>query len=254
MSAHALYICRTTHTRFAPFKRQFGQRLAFLFLDIDALDVLPTRLLRCNRRGLVSFQTRDHGDRSGGPLRAWVEQKLAGAGVALDGGAVKLLTLPRVFGYVFNPLSVFFGYGPAGDLRGVVYEVNNTFGQTHAYAAHVPPQNGAAHHAAPKAFHVSPFMAVRGDYAFTLGAPGETLGLTVDNIVDGERLHSATLRGKRTELTDAALLKMMVGLPLMTLQVIAGIHWHALWLWLRGARYHPVPPAPASSVTKARAL
>lgn len=248
---HCLYLCKTVHTRLHPFRRRFSQRLCYLYLDIDALADLRLRLLQCDKPGALSFDARDHGDRSGGPLRPWVERALAQAGVDLGGGAIHLLTLPRVFGYVFNPLSIYFGYGPDKRLRGVVYEVNNTFGQTHAYAAAIAPSGRLAEHAAPKRFFVSPFLDVRGHYRFRLRAPGERLSVAIDNIVDGARVHGAVLAGERRPLSDWALAKMLIGTPLMTLQVIAAIHWHALFIWLRGARYRRRPPQPPAAATAA---
>lgn len=243
------YDNRTTHVRFTPFERRFSQRVFQLFLDVDRIEATAAnlRFLSHNRRGLFAFYDRDHGDRSGASLRAWAEGALTSAGVDLEGGEIRLLTFPRVLGYVFNPISVFFGYGPEGALRGVVYEVNNTFGETHAYAAAI---DGNADHTAKKRLHVSPFMDVEGRYVFRVRAPDESFALAIENVVAGRRVHLATLTGKRVALTDAALLAAFLRLPLMTLQVTAGIHWQALQLWLRGARYRrkPAPPRAAVSI------
>jgi DUF1365 family protein len=241
-----VYHNRTTHVRFAPFRRRFAYRIMQIFLDIDRAEEAARRLklFAYNRPGLFSFYDRDHGDRSGQPLRPWAEDMFARAGVALEGGAIRLITFPRVLGYVFNPLSIYFGYGPDGSLRGAIYEVNNTFGETHSYVAPIGPDGDAAEHSAAKLMHVSPFFDVRGRYAFRLGRPGERFSLVIENIADGRREHLATLVGKRRPLTDLALLLAFLQLPFMTLGVIAAIHWQALRLWLRGARYRPKPPAP----------
>ncbi len=246
------YDNRTIHVRFVPFERRFEQRIFQVFLDIDrvAETAAELRLLSYNRPGVFAFYDRDHGDRSGAPLRRWAEDALAAAGVELDGGAIRLLTFPRVLGYVFNPLSIFFGYGPDGQLRGVIYEVNNTFGETHAYAAAV---GDGADHTAKKRLHVSPFFDVDGRYTFRLRAPGDRFALAIENVVAGRRTHLATLAGTKVALTDRALLASFARLPLMTLQVVAGIHWQALQLWLRGARYRRKPAPPRAAVSCAEA-
>jgi len=244
-----LYEGRTVHIRFAPFERRFSYRVAQVFLDIDriAADLSGHALIGYNRPALFSFYDRDHGDRSGAPLRPWAEAAFASAGIALDGGPVRLLCFPRVMGYVFNPLSLFFGYGPDGAVRGVIYEVNNTFGESHAYVA-----AAGIHAEADKRLHVSPLFDVTGAYRFTLRPPGAALALTIENRVGGVRQHLATLRGRRAALNDAALASLFLRLPLMTLQVILAIHYQALRLWLRGARYRSKPPPPDDPFSSAR--
>lgn len=244
-----LYDLRTTHVRHQPFERAFRYRLFQILFDIDALPALAQRLrlFSYNRPNLFAFFDRDHGVGDGSPLRPWVERMLAEVDVRLDGGPIRLLCFPRVAGYVFNPLSVFFGYGPDGALRGVVYEVDNTFGETHAYAA---PMAGGRH-AADKRFHVSPFFDVAGRYQFRLRPPGERFSLSVRTLREGAPEHTATLFGRARPLSDARLLAAFAKVPFVTAQVIAAIHWEALWIWLKGARYRPKPPPPLSPVTKA---
>jgi DUF1365 family protein len=248
------YAARTTHQRLSPRGPRFAYRLFYLFLDIDRIAEASAgaRLFSYNRPNLFSFYDRDHGDGSGAPLRDWATNAFQEARVDLEGGKIMLLALPRMLGFVFNPISVFFGYGPDGALRGVLYEVRNTFGETHVYAA--PANDGASRQDAKKAFHVSPFFAVRGKYAFSLLTPDERLLLTVQNIVDGQVEHSASLAGVRVPLSDGRLLATFLGLPLMTAGVVAAIHWQALRLWLRGARYHKKPPPPAQPLTQGRLI
>jgi DUF1365 family protein len=244
-----IYDNRTTHVRLAPFQRRFTYRIMQIFVDIDRVGEAARGLkfFTYNRPGLFSFYDRDHGERSDRPLREWAERTFARAGIQLDGGAIRLLTFPRVLNYVFNPLSVYFGYGPEGELRGVIYEVNNTFGETHAYVAPAISAGGPTRHRAEKLFHVSPFFDVRGCYAFEVVPPGPHFRLSIENIADGERQHLATLAGERRPLRDAALISAFLSLPFMTLGVIAAIHWQALRLWLKGARYRSKPPPPAAA-------
>lgn len=239
----------TTHVRYEPFKRRFSYPLAQILVDIDCVADIARgcRLLGHNRFNLFSFHDRDHGDHSGAGLRPWVEARFVEAGVALDGGRIDLLCFPRVLGYVFNPLSVFFGYGPEGELRGVIYEVNNTFGETHSYVARLNAK--AATHVARKRFHVSPFMGVEGDYRFTVQQPCETFKLVIENIAGGKRTHLATIAARRDVLNDGWILRTFARLPFSTLQVVFGIHWQALKLWLRGATYHRKPSPPVGPAT-----
>src|SRR5262249_55068057 len=156
-----------------------------------------TRLFSYNRFNLFSFVDKDHGDRSGAPLRAWCEGAFATAGVDLGGGEIRLLALPRMLGFVFNPLSIFFGYDRAGAMRGIIYEVNNTFGETHSYAFAIEARQTQKRHAAQKRFHVSPFFDMQGRYEFILPAPGETLKLTIENWAGETLEHRASLTGRR---------------------------------------------------------
>lgn len=253
LPAGCLYESRTMHARFTPFERRFSYRVNQILIDIDRVEELTrgAKLLRYNAPGLFSFHDKDHGDRSGAPLRAWAEVMFARAGVGLDGGAVRLLTFPRVLGRVFNPISIFFGYGPEGEPRGVIYEVNNTFGETHAYVA--PLEGDApARHCAEKLLHVSPFFDVRGEYAFQLQPPTERFSLIVENFVAGEREHVATLVGRRARLTDEALMRAFLSLPFLGFGVLASIHWQAFLLRLRGARFHPKPAPPNRPATIVR--
>jgi DUF1365 family protein len=250
--APGLYVGRTTHAR-PDGSSRFTYNLFSLLLDIDDLDTAarPLKLFSLNRFNLLSFHVGDHGDRNGAPLRPWVEAAFAAADVDLEGGPVRLLTMPRVLGYVFNPISLFFGYGPDGGLRGVIYAVNNTFGESHAY---VVPASGEAleRHSAEKQFHVSPFFDVAGAYQFRLAPPGRRFALTIRKSVAGKEDHIAIWTADRRPLSDRALLAAWLGAPLLTLKVVAAIHFEALRLWLKGARYHRKPPPPAMPFTIGR--
>lgn len=247
--AAALYRGRTVHVRFAPFTHRLAYDVYQILIDIDrTAEIALGAVFAVNRFALLSFHDTDHGDRSGAPLRPWVEARLREAGIETDGGPIRLLCFPRVLGFVFNPISVFFCHRRDGALAGVVYEVNNTFGDTHSYVA---PATGAAveRQVADKVLHVSPFFDVSGRYAFTLRPPEASLSLVIDKWVDGVRDHVATLKATRQPFSTAALLRAFFSVPLLTVQVVAGIHWEALKLWIKGARYHPrpAPPVPAST-------
>lgn len=249
MSASApepgVFVGRTEHARPDGTSR-FEYRLFSIFLDVDEPSSRAS-LLAVNKFGLLSFHERDHGDRSG-PLRPWVERTFALGGVQLEGGPIRLLTMPRIIGFVFNPISIFFGYGPDNRLRGVLYEVNNTFGETHCYVA-AATDDGANRHRAEKRFHVSPFFGVNGAYEFKLQAPAPDFALRIIKKQPSGPDHIATWTAQRRPLTNGALLKAWLGSPLLTFWVVAAIHWQALKVWLRGARYHKKPKAPETLVT-----
>ena len=238
-----LYAGIVTHRRLRPRPHRLRYRVFWMLLDLDEIGRLPRRLrlFSHNRFNALSFFDADHGDGSGRPLRDQVEGHLRAAGLAPDGGAIRLFCMPRVFGYGFNPLSVYFCYQRDGSLAALLYEVHNTFRERHSYLipldrdAGVPGVAGAPgaviDQHCRKGFYVSPFMvAVRA----------------ADN--DGLLL-AAALTGERMALTDAALLRALVTHPLLTLKVVGAIHWHALRLLLKGLKLRPRPRPPAAPVT-----
>lgn len=223
-----------------------------LLIDLDELPGLfaRLRLLAKGRFGLLSFDARDHGDRSDTPLRTQVEQQLAQAGIE-GGGPIRLLCMPRVLGHGFNPLSLYFCHSRDGSLAALLYEVSNTFGQRHAYLIPTPDTAVGAlvRQTVAKRFFVSPFMDMDLAYDFTVRPPGETVGVDIA-VADavGPMLHAA-FHGRRRPLTDAALLRAWLGHPLLTLKVVAGIHWEALKIWRKGVGLRRRPAPPAGPVT-----
>ncbi len=242
------------HRRLRPFVHQFHYRVFSLLVDIDELPVLSRRLrlLSHNRANLLSFQDRDHGPRDGSPLRPWVEARLREAGLAWRPGRLRLLCFPRLLGYVFNPLSIWFCDDDHGRLRAILYEVKNTFGEQHGYLIEVPENHSPGHVIAQncdKSFYVSPFIAMDCRYRFRLREPGDRLSVTIRQADPQGDLLVASQAGRRVPLDDRHLLAAIGGFPLMTMKVMAAIHWQALKLWLKGARYHRRPPAPANPVS-----
>jgi DUF1365 family protein len=220
----------------------------WLLLDLDEIGRLSRklRLLRFERGGLASFHAADHGDGSARPLRAQIEAQLAGAGIEFDGGAIRLLCMPRIFGYVFNPLSVYFCYRADGSPAALVYQVHNTFVQRHSYIARVAPDcAGTVMQSARKTFFVSPFMEMDMRYEFRVGMPEQRVSVAIRNVDSEGTILVAALTGKRRELSDSALALALLAYPLLTMKVTAAIHWHALRLWWKG-----VPLAPRSNPPK----
>jgi hypothetical protein len=222
-----------------------------ILLDLDELPGLSSglRWFSHNRWNLFSFHDADYGDGCG-PLRPQVEAHLAKAGIDIAGGPIRLLTLPRILGHVFNPLSVYFCSTRDGALRAVLYEVSNTFGQRHSYLAPVDPQEeGPLRQRCGKNFYVSPFMPMDLQYEFRVRPPDENVLVNISVLdADGPLLHAA-LTGRRHPLTDRALLRSFFAYPLLTLKVIGAIHWEALKLFLKGVPLVPRPAPPTRPVT-----
>jgi DUF1365 family protein len=278
------YAAKVMHRRrVAPLYR-FVYRVFYLLWDIDRVDqaVRGLRFISHNRFNLLSFHDADHGARKPGPgeLRAWAEQVLASGGLDLAGGRIRLLALPRVLGYAFNPITLWYCEHRDGRLRAVIAEVHNTFGEQHSYLLNLAPQrlpdspalSGAASNssnaaypaigeseadASPaypevekdKCFHVSPFLGVEGRYRFALSAPGTRLRVAIHESLAGAPVLDATLACNQQPAGDATVLRWLFGMPWMTAKVVIAIHWEALKIWLRGARLHRKPPPPQISVS-----
>jgi DUF1365 family protein len=247
----ALYLSTVMHRRLGDFPYRFSYPVFSLLLDIDQLEASATRLLRIDRAGLLSFQRRDHGPRDGSALRPWAEGILGSAGIHLDGGSIHLLCFPRLLGYVFNPLSVWYCRHRDGSLRAVIAEVSNTFGERHCYLLHDAgrPMSWPARAQAHKCFHVSPLLGMQCDYRFQFDEPGSELRVVIRQSEQGEPRLIASQIGRALPLTDRALLRALLRTPLMPFKVMAAIHWQALKIWLRGARFHPKPTPPLHEVS-----
>lgn len=244
-----LYFGQVMHKRLRPFGHRFDYRVFSLLLDLDELPELSRRLplFSHNRWNLFSFHDRDHGARDGGLLRPWIEAELAARGIDLEGGRIELLCFPRVLGYVFNPLTVWFCRHRDGSLLAILYEVRNTFGDKHGYLIPLDPSRVAGapiRQACDKRFYVSPFIGMASHYRFHLREPDERLSVLIRQSVPEGELLLATWTGQRRALTTASLAEAFFRFPLMTFKIVAAIHWQALMLWRKGARFHrrPVPP------------
>jgi DUF1365 family protein len=251
----ALYAGVVRHHRLRPREHRLSYRIFMLLLDLDRLDTIfaRLRLLRRGRFGLTSFEAADYGDRSGRPLRTQVDETLSAAGVP-TGGPIRLLTMPRVLGHGFNPLSVYFCHNRDGALAAILYEVSNTFGERHSYLIATPRNEAGGdesllRQAAPKRFHVSPFMDLDLTYEFLVNPPDEDCSIAILVRDEEGLMFNASFAGRRQPLTDAALLRAWLAHPLLTLKVVAGIHWEALKIWRKGVGYRPKPPPPAEAVT-----
>jgi len=253
MTAEAcLYLGEVVHVRTRPRRHRLRYGVFTMLLDLDRLPAVArnSRLFSINRFNLFSFHDRDHGDGRMG-LRGWVDDQLRSADIELDGGAVRLLCYPRLLGYVFNPISVFFCYRADGDLAAILYEVHNTFGERHGYLIRVDPgHTNPIRHACDKAFHVSPFIGMDARYDFRISAPDSDVVLTIAESDQEGTLLQASFVGQRIPMNDRTLLAAFFQYPLMTLKVMAGIHWEALKIWRKGARIYRKPTPPSEPVTR----
>ncbi|MFZ5693458.1 MAG: DUF1365 domain-containing protein [Pseudomonadota bacterium] len=252
MTASCLYAGTVMHRRFRPKRHVLRYRVFWLLLDLDEIGLLSRtlRLLRFERAGLASFFRSDHGDGSARPLRTQIEAQLAAAGIDFDGGPIRLLCMPRIFGYGFNPLSVYFCYRRDGVPAALIYQVHNTFGQRHSYVARIASSDGGVvEQDGDKRFYVSPFMAMDMRYLFRVGLPGERISVTIRNVDADGPILAAALSGTRKALNDRTLALALLKYPLMTLKVIVAIHWHALRLWWKGVPLVTRPDAPEQPVT-----
>ncbi len=238
----ALYAGVLHHRRSVAPEHAFSYRIWMAFLDLDELPQLDARLrlFGWNRPALVGFRDRDHLGDPRRPLRENLAAFFASQGARLPGGPVRVLTHCRIFGYVFNPVSVFWCHGEDGALEAVVAEVNNTFGERHPYLLTVA--DGRTVWREKKRMHVSPFFSLDGSYEFDLPAPGERLDARIDLCHGPRTVMAGRLALRRRELTDGALASALVRHPLMTARVIGAIHWEALRLWRKGARVYTKPP------------
>lgn len=254
MPSNGLFLGEVMHRRFKPMRHRFAYRVFSLLVDLDALPAIARdlRVLSHNRFNLLSIHDRDHGPRDGRALKPWVVGHLAAAGIDLTGGRVWLHCFPRILGYVFNPLSLYWCYDAAGRLRAVLCEVKNTFGEQHGYL--IVPREADRDHSvlrqqAEKRFHVSPFIAMEGRYDFRIADPDDRLSIVILERDAEAPVMIATHRARRVDLSDKALLRAWLAHPLMTLKVMAAIHWQAWRLWRKGARFHARPAPPAREVS-----
>jgi uncharacterized protein len=249
----AIYAGKVAHRRFFPREHRFTYGVYYLYLDLGELVELDRSVpgFGHNRAAPFAFHDRDHGPRDGSPLRPWLDAHLREAGIDLEGGPVRILTLPRILGHVFNPISVWFGFGPGGDLRMVLYEVSNTFGQWHHYLCAVDGLDAAgnARHRFDKELFVSPFIDMDATYEFRARSPDERAALVVREYLPAGHVLTATLVARRRAMTGGNLWRMFATHPMMTLKVVGGIHWEALRLWRKGAPFRRHGAAPEHGLT-----
>jgi uncharacterized protein len=242
-----LYSGTVSHVRLMPFRHAFRYRIFSLLLDLDAL---PTaRVFSHNHFNLLSFHDRDHGAGDGSSVKIWAQQQLRLAGYRPDERwTIKLLCFPRLWGFTFNPLAIYYCHDATGDLQATIKQVSNTFGERHSYIVSKACEPKLAQ--VRKVFHVSPFMPVDGQYHFHLPVPDSKLVVMIKYLDDsGATRLIATQCGTAQPPTTANLLKSVLNHPLMTVKVVAAIHWQAFKLLRKGAIFYRKPAPPASAIS-----
>ncbi len=234
-----IYNGTVIHKRFKP-KIHFFKYHVFAFLiDLSELEILNKKIkfFSYNRFNIISFFEKDHGDRDGSSLIEWVKNNLVKNSIDIKDVKIKLLCYPRIFGYVFNPLSIFYVYDKNENLISILYEVKNTFGEQHTYIFKTNKNENILEHSCSKKLHVSPFIEMNCKYFFKISKPGQKISIIIDQFQENQKILYASQDGTRADFTSIELLKSYLKHPLMTFKIISAIHFEALKLWIKGIRF-----------------
>ena len=235
----SIYTGTVIHKRFKPKVHSFNYKVFSLLIDLSELGLLDKslKLFSYNKFNIISFYNKDHGQRDGSSLKKWVFDNLQKNNIGTNDVKIKLLCYPRIFGYVFNPLSVFYVYNKNSDLISILYEVKNTFGEQHTYVFKTKKNEKLIQHVCQKKFHVSPFIDMNCVYFFRLLKPGDKISVIIDLQDQESKILYASQDGIRSELNNKTLMKSYLKHPLMTFKVILAIHFEAFKLWTKGIKY-----------------
>jgi DUF1365 family protein len=253
VTAPAFLVSRVMHKRLRPRSHLFTYGVFYLYFPLSQTAQLRHPFLSVDHWNLLSFYNRDHGARNGSSLETWIRGILADHALAEADGEIVLVTMPRVLGYVFNPVSFWLCMDQVGQLRAVLSEVRNTFGEHHSYlschADHRPIQADDWLQSL-KLFHVSPFLDVAGTYRFRFAVAQEKIAIHINLFDDNGLLLATSVTGHTQPITRARTVGMILNYPLMTIKIIALIHFEALRLWIKGMRYHSKPLPPSQEITR----
>ena len=234
----AIYNGKVIHKRFKPRLHFFKYKVFSLLIDLSELNILDKNIsfFSYNRFNLISFFDKDHGERDGTSLVEWVKKNLNENKIDHENIKIKLLCYPRILGYVFNPLSVFYVYNKKEELISILYEVKNTFGEQHTYIFKVGNDN-LLEHKCEKKFHVSPFIEMNCNYFFRILKPAQRISVIIDQYQLNEKILYASQDGIREDFTSLELIKSYLKHPLMTFKIISAIHFEAFKLWTKGIKF-----------------
>ena len=234
-----IYTGNVIHKRFKPKIHFFKYKVFSLLIDLSEIHLLDKELkiFSYNKFNIISFYDKDHGARDGSSVENWVKDNLKKNNIDTNDIQIKLLCYPRIFGYVFNPLSVFYIYDKNSNLISILYEVKNTFGEQHTYIFKTNINNNLVQHMCKKKFHVSPFIEMDCVYFFRLLKPDNKISVIIDqNDKEGKILY-ASQDGVKSEITNSNMIKSYLKHPLMTFKIILAIHFEAFKLWSKGIKF-----------------
>ena len=234
-----IYTGSVIHKRFKPKIQSFNYKVFSLLIDLSEIDLLNKNLkiFSHNKFNIISFFNKDHGPRDGSSLKNWVVNNLKINNIQTNDIQIKILCYPRIFGYVFNPLSVFYIYDKNSDLISVLYEVKNTFGEQHTYIFKIKKEDNLIQHVCKKKFHVSPFIQMNCVYFFRLLKPSNKISVIIDVQDPKGKILYASQDGIKSELNNYNLIKSYLQHPLMTFKIIMAIHFEAFKLWAKGIKF-----------------
>ena len=233
-----IYNGKVIHRRFKPKEHYFKYNVFSLLIDLDELEIIQNKIkiFSYNKFNIISFYETDHGPRDGTSLKKWIIKNLKDIGINNENIQIKLLCYPRIFGYVFNPLSVFFIYDQNSRLISILYEVKNTFGEQHTYIFKTDNDKTIINNCSKK-FHVSPFIEMECHYYFRVLKPSDKISVIIDQSDKDGKLLYASQDGNARKLNEKNLLISYISHPLMTFKIIVAIHYEALKLWLKGIKF-----------------
>ena len=234
-----IYDGKVIHKRFKPKQHYFKYKVFSLLIDIDELEIIQKKIkiFSYNKFNILSFFDIDHGPRDGTPIKSWIIKNLKTIGITNEKIQIQLLCYPRILGYVFNPLSIFFIYDEESKLISILYEVKNTFGEQHTYIFKADKSQNLIQHKCKKKFHVSPFIEMNCIYFFRLLKPGNKISLIIDQNDHAGKILYASQDGIKSELNNNNLIKVYLNHPLMTFKIILAIHFEAFKLWTKGIKF-----------------
>jgi len=247
-----IFVGRVLHQRLRPQKHRLVYSVFNLLIDLEELPKLSKQLILFshNRLNFFSFWDKDHALGQDRPLISYVREVLIKAGLDCKNGPVRLLCYPRLFGYVFNPLSIYYCYDKSETLKAVIYEVSNTFGERHSYLIKIDSATDKTmYHSCKKGFYVSPFLDMDNMYYFSITPPSKVLTILIDEQDQNGSILKASFTGRSLFINDKSLAKMIFKYPLMSLKVIVGIHWEGLKLWKKGLDIIARPLPPKTPIT-----
>ena len=238
INSSCIYNGQVIHKRFKPKEHFFKYKVFSLLLDLSELNLLDKELkiFSYNKFNILSFYDIDHGPRDGTSLISWVKENLNNNNINSNEIKIKLLCYPRVWGYIFNPLSIFFVYDKNSNLISILYEVKNTFGEQHTYVFKIDKDDQLFEHSCKKKFHVSPFIEMNCLYYFKILKPTDKLSVVINQNDDGGKLLFASQDGLKNELNNKNLMISYISNPLMSFKIIGAIHFEALKLWIKGIK------------------